>query len=133
MHGFEWTTLATCAALILCIYMGFSVGRARAKYNVPAPAMSGDPIFERHFRVHMNTLEWLPVFLPVMWLFAMYWSDAIAAGIGAIWIVGRIIYMTSYVKDPKSRSAGFGIQALATLVLLVGAIWGGVAALIPTP
>jgi uncharacterized MAPEG superfamily protein len=63
----------------------------------------------------------------------MYWSDAIAAGIGAIWIVGRIIYMTSYVKDPKSRSAGFGIQALATLVLLVGAIWGGVAALIPTP
>jgi uncharacterized membrane protein YecN with MAPEG domain len=133
MHGFEWTTLATCAALILYIIMGIRVGRARAKYNVPAPAMSGDAMFERHFRVHLNTLEWLPVFLTSMWLFAMYWSDQIAAGIGAVWILGRIVYMASYVKDPKSRSAGFGVQALATLALLGGAVWGGIAALIQTP
>jgi len=130
MSGFEWTTLATCAALILYIYMGVRVGGARAKYNVAAPAMSGDPIFERHFRVHLNTLEWLPVFLVSMWLFALKWDDRIAAGLGAVWIIGRIIYMTSYVKDPKSRSAGFGIQALATLVLLGGAIWGAVSSLL---
>ena len=133
MHGFEWTSLTTCAALALYIFMGSRVGRARAKYGVAAPAMSGDPIFERHFRVHLNTLEWLPVLLVSMWLFALYWSDQIAAGIGAVWIIGRIIYMTSYVRDPKSRSAGFGIQALATLTLLGGGVWGAIAALIPTP
>jgi len=133
MHGFEWTSLATCLALLLYIYMGLRVGGARTKFNVAAPAMTGDPIFERHFRVHLNTLEWLPVFLVSMWLFALYWSDQIAAGLGVVWIIGRVIYMTSYVKDPKSRSAGFGIQALATLILLGGGIWGAIAALIPTP
>lgn len=133
MSGYEWTTLATCAALVLYIYMGIRVGGARAKHNVPAPAMSGDPIFERHFRVHLNTLEWLPVFLAALWMFALKWSDQIAAGIAVVWIIGRIIYMTSYVKDPKSRSAGFGIQAVATLILLGGAIWGAVSSLITIP
>jgi len=133
MHGFEWTSLATCAALVLYIFMGARVGGARAKFKVAAPATTGDPIFERHFRIHLNTLEWLPVFLVSMWLFALYWSDQIAAGLGAVWIIGRIIYMASYVKDPKTRSVGFGIQALATFALLGGGIWGAIAALIPTP
>ena len=133
MHGFEWTTLATCAALILTIVMGVRTGGARRVSKISAPAMTGDPILERHIRVHMNTLEWLPVFLAAMWLFALYWSDQIAAGLGVIWIVGRIIYMVSYVKDPSTRTVGFITQALTTLVLLVGAIWGAVSSLITIP
>ena len=39
------------------------------------PAISGNPDFERVFRVQMNTLEWLPIFLPSLWLFAIYISD----------------------------------------------------------
>ncbi|MBI3437237.1 MAG: MAPEG family protein [Proteobacteria bacterium] len=133
MHGFEWTSLATAAALVVYMFMSIRVGVARAKYKVAAPAMSGDPMFERHVRVHLNTLEWLPVFLPSMWMFAMYWSDAIAAGIGVVWILGRILYMMLYVNDPKTRSFGFGIQAIATFVLLGGAIWGAASALIHMP
>ncbi len=132
MHGFEWTTLATALALIIYLAMGVRVGGARAKYKVPAPAMHGDPMFERHFRVQLNTLESLPVFLPSMWMFALYWSDQIAAGLGVVWVLGRFIYMVSYVKDPKTRSAGFMTQALATLVLLIGAIAGAATALIHT-
>lgn len=133
MHGFEWTSLTTAAALIVYMAMSIRVGVARSKYKVAAPAMTGDPIFERHFRIHMNTLESLPVFLPAMWMFALYWSDAVAAGIGVIWILGRILYMILYMNDPKTRSAGFGIQAIASLVLLGGAIWGAATALIHTP
>lgn len=129
MHGYEWTTIATVLALLTYFVMSFRVGGARAKFKVEAPATTGDPIFERHFRVHMNTLEWLPIFLPCLWMFAGYWRDEWAAGLGAVWIVGRLIYMASYVKDPKTRSAGFGIQALATLVLMVGAVWGAVSML----
>ena len=42
--------------------------------------MSGHPDFERAFRIQMNTLEWMPIFLPALWLFAIYIGDAIAAG-----------------------------------------------------
>ena len=133
MHGFEWTTLATALALVVYLAMGARVGGARRKYKVPAPAMHGDPMFERHFRVQLNTLEWLPVFLPSMWMFALYWSDQIAAGLGVVWVLGRLLYMVSYVKDPKTRSAGFITQSLATFALLIGAIAGAATALIHTP
>lgn len=124
MHDFAWTALVTLLALVVFLLTLVGVGQARSKFNVPAPATTGDPQFERHFRVQMNTLEGLALFLPSLWLFASYWGDPIAAGIGAFWIVGRLIYMNAYVRDPKSRSAGFGIQGVATLLLLIGALIG---------
>jgi uncharacterized membrane protein YecN with MAPEG domain len=84
--------------------------------------MTGDPVLERTIRVHYNTLEWLPIFLVSMWLFAIYWNDLVAAGLGLVWIVGRLIYSFGYVADPGKRGTGFLIQALATAVLLFGAL-----------
>lgn len=130
MQEFAWTALATLLALIVYFMTSVGVARARIKYNVPAPATTGDPQFERHFRVQMNTLEWLPIFLPSLWLFAFYWGDQIAAALGAAWIVGRLLYMSSYVRDPKSRGPGFGIQGLAALALLLGALVGAVQTLV---
>jgi uncharacterized membrane protein YecN with MAPEG domain len=84
--------------------------------------MTGDPVLERTIRVQSNTLEWLPLFLPSLWLFAIYWSDLVATILGVIWIVGRIIYALGYISDASKREAGFIIQALATAVLLFGAL-----------
>ncbi len=85
--------------------------------------MTGNPDFERDYRIQMNTLEWLPTFLVSLWLFAISWgSDRIAAAIGAIWIIGRILYLTGYSRAAEARGPGFGIQALATGVLLFGAL-----------
>ena len=86
------------------------------------PAMSGHPDFERAFRIQMNTLEWIPIFLPSLWLFAIYVGDAIAALIGAVWIIGRIIYFIGYSKAADKRGPGFAIQALAGIALWVGAL-----------
>ncbi len=122
MQNHVLVAIVTLAALLLYFVMGFRVGRARSKYAVPAPAISGNADFERVFRVHANTLEWLPLFLVSMWLFALYWSDAFAAAVGVVWIVGRILYMTGYTREAGARSAGFAIQGLATGVLLFGAL-----------
>jgi glutathione S-transferase len=84
--------------------------------------MSGQPDFERVFRVQMNTLEWMPIFLPSLWLFAIYISDAIAALVGLVWILGRVLYMIGYSKAAAKRGPGFAIQALACGVLLLGAL-----------
>ena len=121
MQPHSYVALVTVAALLVYVWMGIRVGQARAKCGIAAPAMSGDPILERHIRAHYNTLEWLPPFLAGLWLFAIYWNDLVAAAQGVVWIVGRILYALGYVADPKKREAGFLIQLAATAVLLFGA------------
>ncbi len=123
MQAHVWTAIVTLLALLVYFYMGARVGRDRARYGIEAPAVTGDPNFERSYRIQMNTLEWLPIFLPSLWLFAVTWNADIAAAlIGVVWILGRILYLINYARDPKSRGAGFGIQSLATGVLLFGAL-----------
>jgi glutathione S-transferase len=113
--------LITVLALMVYLWQGQRVGSARGRLGVPAPATTGNPEFERHFRVQANTLEGLIVFLPSLWLFAIYTSyDWIAAALGVVWIVGRVLYTTGYAKEASARSLGFGIQILATVVLLLG-------------
>lgn len=123
MQAHVYTAIVTLVALLVYVWMGLRVGGARRKCGISAPAMTGDPILERHIRVQANTLEWLPIFLVSLWLFAAFWeNDQIAAGIGAVWVVGRILYATGYVKDPAKRELGFMVQTLASAVLLFGAL-----------
>ncbi|HEY2708954.1 MAG TPA: MAPEG family protein [Caulobacteraceae bacterium] len=115
--------IVTLLALLVYFYMSLQVGQGRGKFGVAAPAVTGNPDFERLYRVQMNTLEWLPLFLVSLWLFAIAWGgDLVAAGVGVVWIIGRILYLTGYARAAEARSTGFGIQALATGVLLFGAL-----------
>ena len=119
---YHFTALVTLLASLFYFYTSTQVARARIKYGVKLPAISGNADFERVFRVQMNTLEWLPIFLPSLWLFAIYISDKVAALVGAVWIIGRIVYMIGYTEAVPKRSPGFFIQALACTVLLLGAL-----------
>ena len=123
MIAYPLVAIVSLVALLVYFYMGLRVGRGRTKYGVVAPAVVGHPDFERDYRIQMNTLEWLPLFLVSLWLFAAAWnSDRIAALIGAVWIAGRVLYLTGYARAAEARGPGFGIQALATGVLLFGAL-----------
>ena len=122
MMEHRWTAVVSLLALLVYFWMGLQVGRARGKSGIDAPAMTGDPLLERAVRVHYNTLEWLPLFLVSLWLFAVYWSELVAAGVGVVWILGRILYATGYMADPGKRSTGFLIQMAAVAVLLFGAL-----------
>lgn len=119
-----WTALVTLLAIMLYFYTGVRVASARAKYHVQAPATTGHPDFERVFRVQMNTLEWMPIFLPSLWLFAAYVNDIAAAAIGLVWICGRTIYLIDYEKAAAKRGRGFGIQTFASAALWIGALVG---------
>ncbi len=118
---FHFTALVTCLAILIYFLTGVRVSQARGTYGVKAPATTGDPDFERIFRVQMNTLEWMPIFLPALWLFAIYLSDAVAAALGLVWIVGRILYMTGYMEAAGKRGRGFVVQASAAMTLWAGA------------
>jgi glutathione S-transferase len=119
---FHLTALVTCLAILFYFFTGIQVSRARAAFGIKAPAMSGNPDFERVFRVQMNTLEWMPIFLPSLWLFAFYISDPVAAVLGLVWIGGRVLYLTGYSQAANKRGPGFGVQATAAIILWLGAL-----------
>jgi glutathione S-transferase len=124
------SAVVTLLAIVLYFYMSVRVGQMREKHGVKAPATTGHPEFERAFRVHYNTLESLVVFLPLLWLAALYFTPAfpmlswLPAALGLVWVVGRVFYMTGYMADPDKRGLGFGIASIAQLLLLILAIAG---------
>jgi glutathione S-transferase len=115
------TLTITVLAVLEFFIFGLLVGSARERYGVKAPAVSGHEIFERYFRVHMNTLEQLMVFLPLLWIAGLYKIVAYywLALIGALFLIGRLVYLRGYVADPAKRGPGFGIGALPTMALFV--------------
>jgi glutathione S-transferase len=119
-----WIALATVGALLLYMVVTTKVGSARAKYGVKAPAMTGNPDFERVVRVHENTLEQLVVFLPALWLFGHFVSARYGAALGLVWIAGRALYAWGYYQAADKRGPGFGIAIMATIVLVLGSAVG---------
>ena len=119
-------------ALAQFLFFCFAVGKARGTYKVAAPATTGNEIFERYFRVQMNTLELLIIFVPSIVLSGQYFGSYFATALGVVYLIGRMIYFTSYVKDPKSRSMGYGLSALPVMVLLASAIVGAIRAAVIT-
>jgi uncharacterized MAPEG superfamily protein len=130
VENVEYLTIVTGVALLQTFVFAIQVGSARVKYGIDAPAITGAPEFERTFRVHQNTLEQLVILIPSMWMFAQFWRPDIAAGLGLVFVIGRQIYRSAYIKDPSSRSMGFSIGAMATVILLLGGIIGAVMGLL---
>ncbi len=118
--------VAVVTALALIEYFVFTalVGRARARAGLKAPATTGDPQFERYYRVQHNTLEQLAIFIPSLWMFGYYVDARIGAALGLVFIVGRVIYLRGYVADPAARGPGFVVGAIASMALLIGALGG---------
>ena len=119
-----YPSIVTVVALIVYFLITMNVGRTRFKYKVMPPATSGNPNFERALRVQQNTLEQLILFLPLLWLFCLYINPTWGSGIGAFWIVGRILYALGYYQAAEKRMIGFAISFLSTLALLIGSLVG---------
>jgi len=119
-----WVGIVVIVSLLQYFGFGLAVARARGRYQCPAPATTGHEMFERYYRVQMNTLEQLVLFLPATVLFAWVFDPRWAAALGVVWIVGRLLYFRSYVRDPRSRALGFALTALPSLGMLGAALVG---------
>ncbi|HYM31485.1 MAG TPA: MAPEG family protein [Candidatus Cybelea sp.] len=116
--------LVSLAALVLYGWVVSLVGRARGRFKIAAPAMTGHPEFERAVRVQGNTLEQIVPFLVALWLAAAFSHAWIAAALGVLWLIGRVLYALGYIKDPSKREPGFVIGSIATVALMVAALVG---------
>jgi glutathione S-transferase len=120
----ELVALVTLLVALEYFYLAIMVGKSRGERGVAAPSIIGDEKFERVFRVQQNTLEQLIIFFPALWIFAYYVSTTIGAGLGLVFLFGRILYARGYVKHPDKRGPGFTIGSLAMLGLLLGGLVG---------
>ena len=125
-----YVDIVTALAVLQFIVFGFRVGAARGRYGVKAPAITGNDIFERYFRVQQNTLEQLIAFLPGIYLFSRYFNPLVAASLGVVYLVGRELYAFTYVKDPSKRDVGFGMTFLPLVILVAGGLIGAIRAIL---
>lgn len=125
-----YVDIVTALAVLQFLVFGFKVGKARGRYGIKAPAITGNEIFERYFRVQLNTLEQLIAFLPGLYLFSRYFNPLVAAGLGFVYLVGREIYAFTYVKDPAKREIGYALTLLPIAVLILGGLFGAARQLI---
>lgn len=122
----NYVHIVAVLAVLQFFLFGILVGRARAKYGIKPPATTGHEMFERAFRVHVNTLEQLVGFLPALLIASVYWPNAIIAGIGAVYLVGRFVYRHLYLADPARRGPGFVLTVLPTFTLLAASVVGAI-------
>jgi len=119
--------LAYLAILLMILeYALFAtlVSIARSRYKVPAPAITGNPDFERYFRVQQNTLEQLIGVIPALWIMALTLSPLWAALLGFLFIASRAYYAYGYYRSAGGRHYGFLIGSWATGALILGALFG---------
>jgi uncharacterized MAPEG superfamily protein len=130
LNLYPLTTVALVVALFVYFGLSVAVGQARGKWNVPAPASSGHPEFDKRYRVQMNTLEQLALFVPAVLVAAPVLGDALTAGLAAVWSLGRIVFARLYYADPAKRGPGFALTLLPSMIMLLAGVWGAVTALI---
>jgi uncharacterized membrane protein YecN with MAPEG domain len=126
----ERTILLTASVTVLdVLFLFFATFRTaimRGRHAILAPATVGHPEFDRAYRVQMNTLEQLVMFLPLMWIAALYpigWPW-LAPAFGVLFVIGRALYMQLYMADPAKRGPGAGLTGLTIAAVLLLAIAG---------
>ena len=117
-------------ALVQFMYFGVAVGRARIRYDVRAPSVVGDEIFERFHRAHQNILEQLVIFIPAVCAAGYFASPLLAVACGLAFLVGRAWYFRCYIVDPDTRGPGMVITSLSSLILLTSALVGAIRSLL---
>jgi glutathione S-transferase len=124
------TAAVTILAALICLWTAILVSRTRSRHNVIAPAMSGAPEVERALRVQGNTVEQVVIFLPLLWVAALYFHAIgwLVPALGLLWCIGRVIFAIGYMAEAKKRGPGFGISVLSSLALAILGLIGVVQA-----
>ena len=120
----DYVNLVVLIAMVEYMVFILIVGATRNKYGVAAPATTGNSNWERLYRIQVNTTEQLVLFVPAIYGFAYYVSETWAAGLGSIFLIGRIVYYVGYRKAGDKRIVGAVITTWPSYILTIGALVG---------
>ena len=123
LSSFIVATIFTLLVLFIYQALSINVSRLRFKNKIAVPKTAGNENFEIAQRMHLNFLENLVVFLPLLWIFSflgqnIFWVIAF----GLAWNIGRILFSIGYsIKNNALRIAGNAL-ALTSIILVFGKI-----------
>ncbi|KAF8578438.1 membrane-associated proteins in eicosanoid and glutathione metabolism [Ramaria rubella] len=138
---YGWVLLAGVSTGWLTLWQSHLVGRHRRAAGISYPQAYAEKAevkaskealkFNCAQRAHQNTLETLPITLFFL-LFSGLTYPTVAAILGALWVLGRVVYTIGYVTgDPAKRTYGF-FNFIGPLGLLFIASWSVVKLLCDT-
>ncbi len=114
----------TVLSLMQYFFFGALVGKARAALGINAPRMEGSEAFECLVRVHLNTMERLVMFMPLLWMASRFWNPLWVSAAGALFLVARVLYWRGYVRSPERRKVGNILTVVAIALLLLANLAG---------
>jgi glutathione S-transferase len=124
LDGLHELAIVTLLAFLEYSIIVVMVGRARATYGVEAPATTGNPDFERCYRVQAKTLESLIVFIPAVWIFSLSVNYHLGIALGLLFVISRIIYAAGYLREASKRATGAILTAgINGILVLISLIW----------
>uniref|UniRef100_A0AC11D0Z2 Microsomal glutathione S-transferase 2 n=1 Tax=Ovis aries TaxID=9940 RepID=A0AC11D0Z2_SHEEP len=117
--------LAALSVLSACqqSYFAMQVGKARLKYKVMPPSVSGSPDFERIFRAQQNCVEFYPIFIITLWMAGWYFNQVFATCLGLVYIYSRHQYFWGYAEAAK-KSREVRMLWRAAWLLTAAISWG---------
>ncbi len=120
------TAAVTLLAALICLWTAILVARARRRNKLPPPAMIGAAEVERALRAQGNTVEQVVIFLPLLWVAALYFHMIgwLVPIIGLVWCIGRVIFALGYIADAEKRHIGFVISVFANITLAILGVIG---------
>lgn len=131
---YGWLMVSVAFTAFALQWMAINVAKARKEAGVAYPAMVADGAvvgekaalkFNCAQRGHQNTLETLPLLLVMQLLIAQVFPIT-AAALGAVWTVGRIVYVVGYTNGgPQKRIPGAAISGLTLIATTFVLSWVG--------
>mmetsp|Transcript_19583 Transcript_19583/g.46523 ORF Transcript_19583/g.46523 Transcript_19583/m.46523 type:complete len:146 (-) Transcript_19583:233-670(-) len=130
---FGYVMAVAASSGIFVMAQGAFVMGPRKKAKVEYPALCVWPIKteeERMYmcaqRAHQNWLETYPAFLAAITSAGVSYPKT-AAGLGVVWIIGRLAYASGYrTGNPDGRLPGAGAAALSLLSLMALGTYSGI-------
>ncbi|KAM8798988.1 LTC4S synthase, partial [Eudromia elegans] len=96
-------------------YFFLQVIHARRTFGISPPKVSGPPEFERIFRAQVNSSEYFPLFLALLWQAGLFFHQGLAAALGLLYLYSRYRYFMGYKTAASER--------LAPIYFSTGVLW----------
>ncbi|NXR33565.1 LTC4S synthase, partial [Zosterops hypoxanthus] len=111
----HWLAAVTVLGVLEQAYFFLQVIYARRLFGISPPKISGPPEFERIFRAQVNSSEYFPIFLALLWQAGLFFHQGLAAALGLLYLCARYCYFMGYKASSSER--------LAPIYFSAGVLW----------
>ena len=123
------TGIYACLNMLVLFWISTVTGKLRARYKVSI-GDGGVAHLVRIMRGHANAVENMPMFFVLLIIAALMGMPLIMVHVlGAMFTIGRVLHAWHFIQADApgwQRGAGFGLSALAQMLIIIGFLYHAV-------